>query len=109
MVDGCLALSGCHGSVKHNGRDTSATETPFNQLEHGCELREDNGFAGHVLGAKLIQIVDKGLNLGAGSPVLHLDPIDDGGFLHHLFVLFHFRLLKVDAEGNMALWAIRGI
>ena len=57
---------------------------------------------GHVLGSQLVEIVDKGFDLGAGSPVLHLDSIDDRRFLYHLFILFNVGLLEIDTEGDVA-------
>lgn len=63
VVDGGLALGGSHRSVEHDGCDSCAAKTPFNQLQHGGELREDDGFVGHVLGAKLVEVVNKSLDL----------------------------------------------
>lgn len=103
VVDRSLSLCGCHGTIKHDSGDTSTTKTPFHKLEHGCELTENYRFAGHVLGSKFVEIMNQSLDLGAGSPVLHLNSVDDRGFLNHLFVLFDVRLLEVDGEGDVAL------
>jgi hypothetical protein len=97
-----LALGGVHGAVEHDGCDARATETPFDQLQHGGELGEDDGFRRHVLRAQFVEFVDQEFDLGGGRPVLHLDSVDDGRFLGHLLILFDFRLLEVDGEGNMA-------
>ena len=51
VVDGGLTLSGCHGTIEHDCCDSCAAETPFDELKHGCELRKDDGFGGHVLGS----------------------------------------------------------
>jgi hypothetical protein len=102
VVDGGLALGRSHRSVEHDGCDPGAAETPFDKLQHGCELAEDDGFVGHVLGSQLVEIVDKGFDFGAGSPVLHLDSIDDRRFLYHLFILFNVGLLEIDTEGDVA-------
>lgn len=82
MVYRSLTLSGSHGSVEHDGRDTCAAETPFDELEHGCELTEDDGFVGHVLGAELMKIVYKCFDFGAGGPVFHLNSVDDRRLLN---------------------------
>ena len=77
VVDGGLALGRGHRAVKHDGCDACAAETPFNKLKHGRELAEDDGFAGHVFGAKFVEVVNQSLDLRAGRPVLHLDSVDD--------------------------------
>ena len=49
VIDGSLALSGSHATIQHDRSDARTTETPFDKLQHGGELREDDGFAAHVL------------------------------------------------------------
>ncbi len=55
-----------------------------------------------------MEVVDEGFDLGAGSPILHLDSVDDRRLLHHLFILFNIGLLKVDTERNVADRAVGG-
>jgi hypothetical protein len=54
-----------------------------------------------------VKVVDEGFDLGAGGPILHLDSVDDRRLLHHLFILFNIRLLKVDTERNVTDRAVR--
>jgi hypothetical protein len=61
----------------------------------------------HVLRAKFVKVVYEGFNFGAGNPVLHLDSVDDGGFLNLLFILLDVGLLEVDAQCDVALRAVR--
>jgi hypothetical protein len=61
---------------------------------------------GHVLGAKFVQVVYESFDLGAGNPVLHLDSVDDGGFLDLLLILLDVGLLEVDAQCDVALRAV---
>jgi hypothetical protein len=61
---------------------------------------------GHILGAEFVEVVHESFDLGAGNPVLHLDSVDDGGFLDLLLVLLDVRLLEVDAQCDVALRAV---
>ena len=42
MLNRSLSLSGSHAAIKHHCGDTSSTETPLNELQHGGELRKDD-------------------------------------------------------------------
>jgi hypothetical protein len=81
VVDRGLALSRCHGTIEHHGSNSCTAEAPFDELQHGGELREDYRLRGGVLRAQFMDVVDKRFDLGGTGPVLHLDSVDDGRFL----------------------------
>lgn len=50
--------------------------------------------------------MDESFNLGAASPVFHLNSVDDRRLLDHLLVLFDIRLLKINTQRDVALWTV---
>ncbi len=96
VLDRPLALHGAHAAVQHDGLEARAAEAPFHELQHGRELREDDGLVGLLLAAQLVEVVHQHLDLGARGPVLHLDAVDDGALLDVVFVLLDVGLVEVD-------------
>jgi len=105
-IDGSLALSRCHGPIKHDGGDPRPTQAPLHKLQHRREAREDNTLAARVLGSQKVQVIQQSLDLRAAREFLHVNSVDDGRFLDRRFVLHQFRLLEVDGQRQMAAWAV---
>ncbi len=72
-----LPLRRAHTAIEHDSVEARTAETPLYKLQHGSELREDDGLVGLLLTPQLVQIVDKHLDLGGRSPILHFDSVDD--------------------------------
>lgn len=64
VFDALLSLLRRHGAIKHDGVEACATQSPFDELEHRRELREDDRLEGLFVAAKFVQIVHKHLDLG---------------------------------------------
>lgn len=109
VLNRSLALHRAHTAVQHDGLEARAAEAPFHELQHGRELREDDGFVGLLLAAQLVEIVHQHLDLRARGPVLHLDAVDDGALLHVIFVLLDVGLVEIDGQRYMAartVWSV---
>lgn len=107
VLDRLLALRGRHAAVQHDGVEAGATKPPLDELQHGGELREDNGLVRALLTAEFVQVVHEHFDLRRRRPVFHLDPVDDRVLLHVLLVLLDVRLVEVDGERDVAAWTVR--
>lgn len=106
MLNGILALCRGHATIKHDGIEPGSAQAPFDELQHGRKLREDDGFVSLLFASEFVEIVDQHLNLGRRCPVFHSNSIDDRTFLDSLLYLFNIGLLKVDRQRNVAFWAV---
>ena len=51
-------------SLQHDRVEACTTETPFDELQHGSELTEDDRLESLFLAAEFVEIINKHLNLG---------------------------------------------
>lgn len=111
MLDGLLALRWRHGSIKHDRVEACMAQAPLHKLEHRGELRENDRLWRMALGSLQIELIQKGLDLGGGRPVIHQNAIDDRILLDRFSRLFNRWLLQINRKRNMALGAVdhRGV
>lgn len=63
VVDRALPLRRRHRAIQHDGVEAGSTQAPFDQLQHGRELREDDAL-GHPFRAPHVrEIHDQHLDL----------------------------------------------
>mmetsp|Transcript_75797 Transcript_75797/g.195305 ORF Transcript_75797/g.195305 Transcript_75797/m.195305 type:complete len:278 (-) Transcript_75797:2928-3761(-) len=66
-----------HAAAQHHARPPRALQAELHELQHGAELREDDGLGRRVALLHPVDLIDERLNLGAALEVGHVDLLQD--------------------------------